>query len=125
MLNMDEGTMKYFDQSQKMVTHLIENNVDNGSSLRPRPTQLNYFVDTNYSSLGGLPYLGKGYSTSRYADKESELKFFTYENKPEDRTTELKIQRSFIIDPPIDDMSNRMVPRSTRSDYRNMLQQTK
>ncbi len=115
--------MKYFDQAQNMVTHLIENNVDNGSSLRPQPTQLNYFVDTNYSSLGGLPFLGKGYSTQSYADKESDLRFFTYENKPEDRTTELKIQRSFIIDEPVDDMSNRMIPTSTRSDYRNLLQQ--
>ena len=118
---MNDPTIKYFDKTQHLVTHLIENNINNNSNLRSKPTQLNYFVDTNYSSLGGLPFLGKGYSTANYADAESKLKFFSLQQHIEDRSTEIQTQRNLIISEPTPDMHQRITPSSTRSDYRNML----
>ena len=118
---MDEPTIKYISDSKRMINLLIENNIDNSSHLRSKPTQLNYFKDVNTSLFGTSAYLGNG-RRNQFVDTESMLKLEPLDNDICDYTTEKTTQRpSFFLETPTD-YGESLFPLSTRSEYRNSLQ---
>lgn len=116
-----EPRIKYMTDTKRVINLLLENNIDNSSELRSKPTQLNYFKDVNTSLFGTSAYLGSGRS-SNFVDKESMLKLEPLDNDICDYTTEKKTQRdSYFLKTP-SNYGESLFPQSTRSDYRNSLQ---
>ena len=120
---MDEPSVKYFDKSKYMIGYLLESNVQVGSDLRPKATQLNYHKDVRTSIYGTAPYLGGGIHSDKF-NVENTLKYDKIDDLiPCDRTTEKRTQRdTYDLSVPKESGLSNYWPASSRVDYRNSLQ---
>lgn len=121
---MDQPSIKYFDKSKYMISHLLENNVDIGSQLRPKATQLNYHKDVKTSLYGTAPFLGRGIQQDNIS-VESSLRLDKVNDLITcDRTTEERTYRNhFNLAVPKESGNSGYWPKSSRADYRNSLQE--